>query len=294
MDSARAIHCFGFVLTTIRHHSIKVTVMIFLLITAACSYPKMFNLVDWITFSCSLSRIESDNFFCEPNDLWIERKKIYAYQDEVNMMKVPDKVFFKSNWESNFYCSYKMRVGRMGEGGKWVCDPFKLQVKSDCLVYSAGSSGDFSFEIELKKLLPKCSIFTFDKEKYSCPTGVCTFRQVVLGDGSGISKNWMAIAQELKHTNQVVDIFKIDIEGNEYEFFKDMFNSSTFSKNFPRQILVEVHPAATPEMHRFFELFRKNHYVIFNREPNLIVGPGLFEYAFLRLNTAFFRTSKRQ
>jgi hypothetical protein len=216
---------------------------------------------------------------------------IDAFQDKMRMMKF-SKIFFKSNWEPSFYCSHKIRIGKMGDGGKWVCDPFKLREKNDCLVYSAGSNGDFSFETELKKLLPKCSIFTLDKDAFPCPKELCIFHQAFLGNGSSTnSKNWITITQELKHTNRIVDIFKIDIEGSEYEFFTDMFNSDIPIKNFPRQILVEVHPTDIQKVNRFFELFRLNHYVIFSKEPNLIPGPGFFEYGFLRLNANFFRDS---
>lgn len=274
-----------------RYYFAALVTIIFQLILVASFYLTTRKHDSWITASCFVSQSESDSFFCEPNYMWNERKRIYEFQDRLNMRKASDTIFFKSNWEANFYCSHKVRIGKMGDGGKWVCDPFKLREKSDCLVYSAGSNGDFSFEIELKKLLPKCSIFTIDKDNYLCPKDICTFHQASLGSGSTMnSKPWSRLIQELNHTRQVVDIFKIDIEGYEYEFFTDMFNSNISIDNFPRQILVEVHPANVSEMHRFFEVFRKKHYIIFNREPNFIVGPTYFEYAFLRLNAAFFRS----
>lgn len=274
---------------TIGHRFSLVTIVVFLLVIATSSYLMIWHLYIPITGSCSLSRMESDDFFCEPNYLWIERKTAFAFQDKANMMKVQNKIFFASNWEPNFHCTHKMRIGQIGDGGKWVCDPLRLAKNDNCIVYSAGSNGDFSFEIELKKILPKCTIFTFDKDDFPCPKGVCIFHQAVLGNGStGCSKTWNIITQELNHKNEIIDIFKIDIESHEYEFFFDMFNSNIPTRNFPRQVLVEMHPASVSGMHRFFELFRQNHYVIFNKEPNLEAGPAYFEYSFLRLHANFF------
>ena len=273
---------------------VTLVIIIFLLKMEKSYCRTSWHPFSWIMASCFLSQCESDRFFCESDYLWNERKKIYTLQNKLNMMKISDEIFFKSNWEVNFHCSHKMRIGKMGDGGKWVCDPFKLQNIKNCLVYSAGSNGEFSFEIELKKLLPTCSIFTLDREKYSCPNGLCTFHQTLLGNGSTInSKNWKMLTTELGHTNQIIDIFKIDIEGSEYEFFTDMLNSNTSVELLPRQILLEVHPTIIPQMHGLFEAFHRNHYVIFNREPNLIAGSALFEYAFLRLNEAFFRSLEK-
>ena len=241
------------------------------------------------TNNCLQSLNESDHFICEPDDLWNERKYIYKIQDRKNMLKRKDRIFFLSNWEPNFHCSHARRIGRMGDGGKWLCDLFRLSKGQDCLIYSAGSNGDFSFEIDMKKAMPHCEIHTFDRTFYNCPNHVCTFHQITFGNGTYPkgSKTWAMITKELKHTNRLIDVFKIDIEGGEYSFFPLIFNAkNVFS---PRQILVEIHPKPANDIHRFFELLRANKYVIFSKEPNLIAGSRYFEYAFLRLNSAFFQ-----
>ncbi len=47
----------------------------------------------------------------------------------------------------------KERVGRVGDGGKWVCGlRYPLQ-DHPCLVYSLGSRGDASFEAQILKSL---------------------------------------------------------------------------------------------------------------------------------------------
>jgi hypothetical protein len=140
----------------------------------------------------------------------------------------------------------------------------------------------------MKKYLPNCEIHTFDVRLYKCPTNVCIFHQFWLGDGrSPNSKTWTMVIKELGHENRSIDVFKIDIEGSEFKFFPSIFEASEAS--YPRQILVEIHPKTAPDTHRLFDLLRTNNYVIFSKEPNVLMRATLFEYAFLRLNSQFFK-----
>jgi hypothetical protein len=238
---------------------------------------------------CSLSLIESDHFICESDYLWAERKKIYRRQDSENMIKRTDSIFFASNWEPNFRCSHASRMGNMGDGGKWVCDLFRLKHQSDCLVYSVGSNGDFSFESSMKNIMPHCEIHTFDSNLYKCANQTCFFHQVKFGNGTHPkgSESWETVVGNLGHGNRSIDILKIDIEGGEYDVFPSMLGSTKTS--LPRQILVEIHPKDANDIHKFFEELRAKNYVIFNKEPNLGAGPAFFEYTFLKLNPSFFR-----
>lgn len=241
---------------------------------------------------CFLSFFESDGFICEPDDLWKQRKEVYQTQDKENMKKRPDGNFFVSNWEPNFHCSHAERIGEMGDGGKWICDPFRLRSRSSCLVYSVGSNGEFSFERAMKTAVPNCEIHTFDQNLYQCPNDSCIFHQITFGNGTHPhnSKTWSAIVQELNHKNRHIDVLKIDIEGGEYFFFPAIMGSD--SKELPKQILVELHPKEPNTIHAFFELFRQRNYVIFNKEPNLIAGPQYIEYTFLKLHPDFFLISQ--
>ncbi len=54
-----------------------------------------------------------------------------------------------------------MRVGRVGDGGKWICNPFQLPDK--CHIYSLGINGEISFEDDLQSLTNKrCHITAID------------------------------------------------------------------------------------------------------------------------------------
>ena len=64
---------------------------------------------------------------------------------------------FPSLWslyEPEFVCDRFIRVGEMGDGGKWLClDPAVLQQDRPCVVYSFGSSGQIMFEVQVAQIL---------------------------------------------------------------------------------------------------------------------------------------------
>lgn len=63
-------------------------------------------------------------------------------------------------------CWDEVRVGQIGDGGKWVCG--LSQLKSPCLIYSLGSNGDPSFELAINTATSgECEIYTFDPYDYS-------------------------------------------------------------------------------------------------------------------------------
>jgi len=257
---------------------------------------------------CSLSLKESDNWFCEFDGDWERRKRLHRIQNQRNRNRDSITAFFINNWEPTFHCAFEQRIGSVGDGGKWVCDLHNLQTNNSTpLIYSFGSSGEFSFERAIKRELPNAEIHTFDSGYSPCPVDVCTFHQALLGDGkrSG-TKSLHTVIDELGHRQRQIDILKIDIEGSEYILFEEYFtrhqntakniNSKEDGNIMPyiRQILVEIHlqhllgNETSDSAHRLFELFRSSNYAIFHKEPNLYVPNIATEYAFIRLNSAFF------
>lgn len=140
--------------------------------------------------------------------------------------------FFQDYFEPDFSCRHERRIGRRGDGGKWVCDPHRILSTSSssennnkdhsCLVYSIGSNGDTSFELAVKRDISEhCEIHTFDMKNYTetvesvgaifHPWGISNTPQK---DRRGrVFKTLAQTVQELGHQGRRIDIFKIDCEG---------------------------------------------------------------------------------
>ena len=136
--------------------------------------------------------------------------------------------FYQNHYEPDFVCRYERRIGKLGDGGKWICDPHRIAQQKDCLVYSVGSNNDFSFEeAVLREIGPHCEIHTFDFGNYAAGAekvgtrlhnGVnktaVVYHQVGVGlDDPPKFKSLKTIVEELGHVNRTIDIFKIDCEG---------------------------------------------------------------------------------
>ena len=252
------------------------------------------------TISCALSLRQSDNWFCETDIDWKRRKELHHIQDRRNRISDVRSLFFQNNWEPTIQCEFERRLGNTGDGGKWVCDVHRFEQNntSNLLIYSFGSSGDFSFELAMKQRLPQAEIHTFDSGVYQCPANICTFHQARLGGGrDGISKSLRTIIKELNHQNREIHILKVDIEGGEFDLFEDLFDPTIKTQQgMPsiRLILFEIHlggdrsEAPCRRTHQLFEAFRANYFAIYHKEANLYDPQNVFEYALLRLNPEFF------
>jgi hypothetical protein len=136
-----------------------------------------------------------------------------------------------------------------------------------------------------------CEIHVFDPKDYSSqvPSGIQSmihFHPWGITDTSSVSNNFKTLEETINylgHKGSTIDIFKIDCEGCEWKVFKDWFSISLDI----RQILVEVH-WTPPNVNEFFEALQREHYVTFHKEPNIIMGGNLVEYAFLKLDSSFF------
>mmetsp|Transcript_2170 Transcript_2170/g.3655 ORF Transcript_2170/g.3655 Transcript_2170/m.3655 type:complete len:346 (-) Transcript_2170:210-1247(-) len=209
--------------------------------------------------------------------------------------------FYQNHYEPDFVCQYERRIGKVGDGGKWICDPHRIAEQEECLVYSVGSNNDFSFEeAVLREIGPHCEIHTFDFGNYAAGAekvgtrlheGVnktaVVYHQVGVGlDEPPKFKSLKTIVEELGHVNRTVDIFKIDCEGCEWETSPHWFEAPVFL----RQVQVELHKSDVQATPKFFDLMYEHDYVITHKEPNIAYsGPKnlAIEYAFLKLDPAF-------
>jgi Methyltransferase domain len=239
---------------------------------------------------------ESSGFFIDiTNSNWkrmrnISQSRVHNMIGSVNG-KYPHRSYYQSNWDPDFSCLFEDSIGgNHSDGHKWICDPYRIAMMPDCLVYSIGSSGDFIFEVELFRLAPKCEIHTFDPGDYSSfineqsfnisyhEWGIQSSRQMLTDPKF---KSLPETLRILGHVNRRIDILKIDCEGCEWEVYRDILQIDA------RQIVVEVH-YVNEKTESFFTALHENGYVIFHKEPNLHGCSGdCVEFSFLKLSTEF-------
>lgn len=239
------------------------------------------------------SEVDSLGFIREPDNMWLERKQVHLAQMRNEAAHRHDcdtcsrgAEWFQVHYEPSFHCELEQRIGMMGDGGKWVCDPSTIARRAGsgdpCLVYSVGSNGDFSFEeAVLSQISSSCEVHTFDPMAAGVwtPPAHVTYHSVALGQEPP-AKPLSQIVQELGHAGRRIDLFKIDCEGCEWSTYEGWLGSGVDI----RQILVEMHWRNNPQVvHKMFEFLGKHGYVVFNKEPNTLgCGGECIEYAFLK------------
>lgn len=263
-----------------------------------------------------LSLKESGGFFNEPDSSWTRRKALHNAQmkveaeyklveQEIDEKHPQGRQWWQIHYEPSFHCAFSERLGAIGEGGKWVCDPHRIaervKLGSQCLVYSIGSRGEFSFEKAVKKQISdQCEIHVFDpKEPTSYQGGAetpkgMTYHTSPLGSSGEMvmgvrSKTMEQMVDDLGHRGRRIDLLKIDCEGCEWHTYKDWLTGGTE----PQQILVELHWKKLPEggwrkAHEFYQFLFSQGYVVANKEPNTKGCSGdCIEYGFIKLDPAF-------
>eukprot|EP00934_Nitzschia_sp_Nitz4_P000306 Nitzschia sp. Nitz4//scaffold18_size181773//15432//16421//NITZ4_001893-RA/size181773-processed-gene-0.218-mRNA-1//-1//CDS//3329539945//306//frame0 len=259
----------------------------------------------------SLASTQSFGFFDDiPDGTWKQLQEYHSaiFPNHANNIErnMGDKdkspKWYNDNFHPEFQCQLLQRIplSLKGDGAKWVCDPHRLRKKPDCLVYSVGSNGETSFEQGIRDVIGEnCEIHTFDlvsqnKFRGDFATnlqGISTFHPWGLGTEDQAQKNpkrFQTLAQtmaRLGHTNRTIDIFKIDCEGCEWSTVQDWLQQDL------RQILVETHAPPLSLGKDFFYLLHDAGYVIYSKEPNLIVSGHCVEYGFLKLSLDFFNQS---
>jgi FkbM family methyltransferase len=186
-------------------------------------------------------------------------------------------------------CPDRTRIGRITDGGKWVCNMKKM--RKNCVVYSLGSAGDFSFE-EAVHQRAGCIAHTFDPDpKFKdiadkISTQWLNYHSWGLSSENGVSdgKTYKTIEKTFEELGTTcVDILKIDIEGYEWEVLKGLT-----SRPMPcvSQIQIEIHirEYSLLALEEFITNLEKHGYYVFNVEPNLIDSKHVQEYSFVKVD----------
>jgi len=260
-----------------------------------------------INHDYELAKQESLGFFDDMNAArWNLHKqkvrKMSPNYERSSIRKISNAgTFYQQHYEPDFNCENEFRIGKLGDGGKWICDPHRIAAQEKCLVYSIGSNNDFSFEKSVKEEIGQhCEIHTFDITDYSASARKAnvTFHKFGLGVIDSFDlKSFKTIVKELGHAGRTIDIFKIDCEGCEFKSAQTWYDAGVVL----RQIQVELHGSPLPDTNDFFDLMYTNNYVITHKEANIqfpqenIRNPWYaIEYAFLKLAPEFWEGHERE
>ncbi|KAJ1495537.1 methyltransferase domain-containing protein [Baffinella frigidus] len=226
---------------------------------------------------------DSYGFLEYPNDLWRAMKEIHKKQSKRQRLENSPggPAFYQNNWEPSLSCPQEQRIGVMGDGGKWVCDPYKIAAAEECHILSIGSNNDWSFETAMHHLNPKCKICTLDHTitPINKPEFLTFLKRGISTDDEAPMITLPSAYEECGFGGKVVDVFKIDCEGCEWSVFRQFFA-------FPfRQLQIELHSMGPDFMaNTFFVELAKHGYAIFHKEPNTFgCGGGCIEFSFLKL-----------
>ena len=63
-----------------------------------------------------------------------QRSSTFCYKNDCKKWVNQPRKWYQVNFEPTFTCQHEMRLGGLGDGPKWVCDPHRI-AKDDCLVY---------------------------------------------------------------------------------------------------------------------------------------------------------------
>lgn len=196
------------------------------------------------------------------------------------------------DWFTPYWpCTDTERLGRVGDGGKWICGMSELELKSGCIVYSFGVRTEASFEAELADRT-ECRIFAHDPSVAELPKaaqGRANIHFARLGVASGPSPGYDTLVSIMRRQGHaVIDVLKMDIEGAEKTVLPALLDSHG---GFPfKQLLLEVHHSEKDpnSTYALFEALEAGGAVPFMNEFNHVPCinkelPKVVEYSFLVL-----------
>ena len=238
----------------------------------------------WLALAFSRVAAARPGFWCAFGDKLVAHRAAEARPDFYAETPRPlsGREWFQIHWEPTVRCASDERVGRAGDGGKWVCDPMCTLAQHNCTVMSVGSNNDFSFETALD---PRhCSVHTFDHTVASpTPPASVTFHSLGVASAPAGSLRTLAQLYEATGWTQDIDILKMDCEGCEYGVFSHQETLEFLAKRV-RQLLLEVHYTNAEATARLAQNLWNAGFRTFSKEPNIQYSDGsCVEYALLKV-----------
>jgi hypothetical protein len=199
----------------------------------------------------------------------------------------------------------------IGDGPKWMCGVDILL--QDALIYSFGSNGDTSFERAVNEITSSTNIFIFDptlddkKRQNVAKTNKFTTLVEVGLSASGSTgfnatidkaKVWLPALglkehmAALGHSDKKIDVLKVDVEGSEYDSFRNLqIGECVDADVYVDQLLIEVHKHGESGslLKNLMETFAKCNLRLFSKERNAwgCNGYNCVEYSFVAPSFAF-------
>ncbi|KAJ9142279.1 hypothetical protein NKR19_g7271 [Coniochaeta hoffmannii] len=148
------------------------------------------------------------------------------------------------------------RVGRMGDGGKWVCGMSKFEASSrvrPCVIYSFGVRDESSFENEMLSRTD-CEVWAYDfsvvdfgEQLEHGNRARAKFMQVGIAGKTDKNRSppFYSIADLMKmNGHDYIDILKMDIEFAEFEAMDGLSADFPADKGYELpigQLMIEIH-----------------------------------------------------
>eukprot|EP00271_Cylindrocystis_brebissonii_P018698 TRINITY_DN5422_c0_g1_i1.p1 TRINITY_DN5422_c0_g1~~TRINITY_DN5422_c0_g1_i1.p1 ORF type:complete len:340 (+),score=57.78 TRINITY_DN5422_c0_g1_i1:1338-2357(+) len=172
-------------------------------------------------------------------------------------------------------CLNEERMGIWTERGGWICQPNSLV--SSSLVYTFGSQGMLSFEVELyHRTQPEIHLFNpgfpADVQEKLRTREEFHYHAQGLGDKDGKELLTLKTLME-QQGHSYIDLLKVDCGGCEYAALKMVLQSEVVAIG---QILVDVqHITDVPRLKWFLAMFEKRGYRMFHLEQDWRVMDAL-------------------
>ncbi|KAI1696683.1 methyltransferase domain-containing protein [Ditylenchus destructor] len=217
---------------------------------------------------------------------------LLKYKDQIDERKHELRAITNSSIFLHFYpvlvfCVNIARFGRVGDGGKWVCNAHRIPDK--CAFYSLGINNEPSFDVDLQRFTNnRCKYIAVDRGDATPETlqnienANGTYLKATVGntplpaqsDGTE-TVSLRSLMSRYGDTN--IEVLKVDIEGAEREILAEMTEVPIC------QILIELHFGTPLETLEFIRRLSQNNFYLFRQEVNP-AGMHLSEYSFIHRN----------